>query len=138
MKDPSSQRAVDEYIAAFPSEVQTILKKIRATVKSVAPHAEERISYRMPAFFQNGVLIYFAGFKNHVGIYPPVRGDVGRLGRNVGDEKLLRALARYRGPKGNLKFPIDKPIPYGLIGRIVKSRVARQLTKANAKQKRTT
>jgi uncharacterized protein YdhG (YjbR/CyaY superfamily) len=127
MKDPSSQRAVDEYIAAFPSDVQTILKKIRATVKSVVPHAEERISYRMPAFFQNGVLIYFAGFKNHIGIYPPVRGD----------EKLLRALARYRGPKGNLKFPIDKPIPYRLIGRIVKSRVASQLTKANAKQKRT-
>ena len=105
MKDPSSQRAVDEYIAAFPSEVQKILKKIRATVKSVAPHAEERISYRMPAFFQNGVLIYFAGFKNHIGIYPPVRGDA----------KFLRALARYRGPKGNLKFPLDKPIPYGLI-----------------------
>jgi uncharacterized protein YdhG (YjbR/CyaY superfamily) len=127
MKDRSSQRTVDEYIAAFPTEVQKILKKIRATVKSVALHAEERISYRMPAFFQNGVLIYFAGFKNHIGIYPPVRGD----------EKLLRALARYRGPKGNLKFPIDKPIPYRLISRIVKSRVAWQLTKADAKQKRT-
>ena len=126
MKTKTPSQTIDDYIASFPPKVRAILKKIRLTVKKAAPQAKERISYRMPAFFQSGVLIYFAGFKNHIGIYPPVRGD----------EKLLRALARYRGPKGNLKFPIDKPIPYRLIGRIVKSRVASQLTKANAKQKR--
>jgi len=89
------------------------LKKVRATIRDAAPESEERISYRMPAFFQDGALVYFAAFKQHIGLYPPVQGD----------EKLQQALAPYRGEKGNLKFPLDEPIPYGLIKRVVKARV---------------
>lgn len=103
---------VDEYIARAPEDVRPILKKIRATVKAVAPRAEERISYRMPAFFQDGVLLYYAPFKRHIGLFPPVR-----------DEKLRAAVAKYAGPKGNLQLMLSEPIPYGLIARIVKSRL---------------
>jgi uncharacterized protein YdhG (YjbR/CyaY superfamily) len=93
--------------------VRRILKKIRATIRKAAPDAEETISYRMPAFKQKKkVLIYFAAFKNHIGIYPPVKGDA----------KLMKAVAPYAGPKGNLKFPLDEPVPYELIERIVRSR----------------
>ena len=123
MKDKSYQ-TVGEYIASFPTKIQGILKKIRSTVRKAAPQAKEKISYRMPAFFHDGVLIYFAGFKNHIGIYPPVRGDA----------KLLKDLARYRGEKGNLKFPLDEPIPYDLIGRIVKHRLKERFEKKRMKQ----
>jgi uncharacterized protein YdhG (YjbR/CyaY superfamily) len=93
--------------------VRRILKKIRATVRKAAPDAEETISYRMPAFKQKKkVLIYFAAFKNHIGIFPPVKGDA----------RLQKAVAPYAGPKGNLKFPLDEPVPYELIERIVRSR----------------
>ena len=104
---------IDDYIETFPPKIQSILRKIRVTVRKAAPHAEEKISYRMPAFFQNGVLIYFAAFKNHIGVFPPVRGDAA----------LAKQLAAYRGPKGNLKFPLDEPIPYDLIRRIVTIRL---------------
>lgn len=104
----------DAYVATFPPEIQTILQKIRATIRRAAPLAEERISYRMPAFFQNGVLIYFAAFRNHIGIFPPVKGN----------PALIDALAPYAGPKGNLQFPLNQPIPYPLITRIVKNRLS--------------
>ncbi len=104
---------VDDYIAAAPPAIRPILDKIRATIRKAAPKAEERISYRMPAFFQSGVLVYFAAFQKHIGMYPPVRGD----------EKLNKELSPYRGPKGNLQFPLDEPIPYGLIQRIVRARM---------------
>ena len=113
---------IDEAIAASPPEVQPILKKIRATIRAAAPDAEEVISYRMPAFKQNGVLIYFAAFKEHIGIFPPVRGDA----------RLEKSLARYAGPKGNLKLPLAEPIPYDLIGRIVALRVTQNAAKAGA------
>jgi uncharacterized protein YdhG (YjbR/CyaY superfamily) len=118
-------RTIDEYIALVPPEVQPVLASIRATVRKAAPTAEERISYRMPAFFLDGALIYFAAFKNHVGLYPPVR------------EKSLQSLtAKYAGPKGNLQFPLSEPMPLGLIAKIVKSRVkenvARKTTKGQA------
>jgi uncharacterized protein YdhG (YjbR/CyaY superfamily) len=125
MKSASDQ-TIDEYIAAFPPKIQTILKKIRLTVRKAAPDAEEKISYRMPAFFQNGVLIYFAAFKNHIGVFPPVRGDA----------RLIKQLAPYRGPKGNLKFPLSEPIPYNLISRIVKLRVKENLHRAQLKGKK--
>src|SRR5262245_34929641 len=102
MPGQSAPDSIDSYIAVFPSKVQSILKKIRSTVRKAAPNAKEKISYRMPAFFQDGVLIYFAAFKNHIGVFPPARGDA----------KLMKDLARYRGPKGNLKFALDKPMPY--------------------------
>src|SRR5438128_606451 len=113
----STPKNIDEYIAAFPPKVQSILEKIRATVRKAAPQATEKISYRMPAFIQGRVLIYFAAFKNHIGVYPPVRGD----------EKLMKQISPYKGEKGNLRLPLDEPIPYGLISRIVKSRLKNQL-----------
>jgi uncharacterized protein YdhG (YjbR/CyaY superfamily) len=105
--------AVDAYIAAAPPKARAVLKRIRATVRRAAPNAEERLSYRMPTFFQSGVLIHYAAFKMHIGLFPPVRGDAA----------LLKAVARYAGPKGNLRFPLDEPIPYALIARIVRHRL---------------
>jgi uncharacterized protein YdhG (YjbR/CyaY superfamily) len=115
--------AVDDYISAFPSDVQTILKKIRTLVRRAAPGATETLSYRIPAFMQDGVLIYFAGFKHHIGVYPPVRGDA----------RLVKAVSRYAGEKGNLRFPLDEPIPYDLIERIVKLRARQNQAKAAAR-----
>ena len=117
-------RSVDEYIAAFPPGVRTILRKIRATAAATAPDASEKISYRMPAFAQDGILIYFAAFKNHIGVFPPVSGD----------SRLERSLLRYRGPKGNLKFPIDQPMPYHLIKKIVALRLRQNAAKAAARR----
>ena len=119
-----NRETIDEYIAAFPPAVQAILQRIRATVRKAAPDATEKISYRMPAFFQGGVLVYFAAFQKHIGLFPPVRGD----------EKLLKQAAPYMGPKGNLQFPLDKPIPYALIGRIVKSRLKERPSRPVAKR----
>jgi uncharacterized protein YdhG (YjbR/CyaY superfamily) len=110
---------IDEYIAAFPPTVQTILQKIRATIRRAAPNAEETISYRMPTFTLHGVLVHFAAFKAHVGFYPPVRGD----------HELMKQISLYAGEKGNLRFPLDKPIPYALISKIVKLRVRQNLEK---------
>jgi uncharacterized protein YdhG (YjbR/CyaY superfamily) len=126
MADRSAHGTIDEYIVASPPAVQSILKKIRLTVRKAAPQAEEKLSYRMPAFFQNGVLIYFAAFRNHIGVYPPVRGD----------EALNKKLAPYQGEKGNLKFPLDEPIPYDLITRIVKLRVKENGEKARSRKKK--
>ena len=118
--------SIDEYIAAAPSEVQPILKKIRMTISAAAPGAQEVISYRMPAFRLHGILVYFAAFKAHIGLYPPVSGDAG----------LEKALSPYSGPKGNLKFPIDQPIPYALIKRVVLLRVKQDLSRAAAGRKK--
>ncbi len=117
---------IDDYIAQFPPEIRAILQGIRLTIRRNAPEAEEIISYRMPAFRLNGILLYFVGFKNHIGMYPPVSGDA----------RLQKALARYAGPKGNLRFPLDKPIPYDLIRRIVRLRVKQNLAKGSVKRKR--
>jgi uncharacterized protein YdhG (YjbR/CyaY superfamily) len=117
----TTPRSIDEYIAAFPPEVQAILESIRATVRNAAPAARETISYRMPTFALHGVLVHFAAFKKHIGFYPPVRGNA----------KLEKAIATYAGEKGNLQFPLDQPIPYGLIERIVKHRA-----KQNSAQRR--
>jgi uncharacterized protein YdhG (YjbR/CyaY superfamily) len=104
---------VDEYIANFAPDVQAMLAKIRETVKAAAPDAEETISYQMPTFKLNGVLVHIAAFKKHIGLFPPLRGN----------DSLMKAVKPYAGPKGNLQFPLDKPIPYALIRRIVKARV---------------
>jgi uncharacterized protein YdhG (YjbR/CyaY superfamily) len=118
---------IDAYIAGFPPDVQTILKKIRATVASAAPDADERISYRMPAFAQDGILIWFAAFKAHIGVFPPVSGD----------PKLEKALAPYAGPKGNLRFPFDEPIPYPLIRRIVQHKLQQNRAETSASRPKT-
>src|SRR6202034_1131677 len=105
-------------------EMRTVLRKLRATIKRAAPpETEEIISYRMPAFVLHGILVYFAAFKNHIGMFPPVRGDA----------KLEAAVAKYAGPKGNLKFPLDQPFPYALVERIVKFRVKQNRDKARKK-----
>jgi uncharacterized protein YdhG (YjbR/CyaY superfamily) len=117
---------VDAYIAEFPPQVRAILKQIRTTIRRAAPDAKEVISYRMPAFRQGGILIYYAAFQNHIGLFPPVRGDA----------RLEQAVAKYAGPKGNLKLPLDRPMPYGLIARIVKSRLRQNQQKNAAKRKR--
>lgn len=108
-----TSRDFGHYVEQFPPRVRAVLRRIRATIRRAAPDAVERISYGMPAFFQGKVLVYYAAFKNHIGLFPPVRGSA----------TLKRSAARYAGPKGNLKFPLDKPIPYSLISRIVRHRV---------------
>jgi uncharacterized protein YdhG (YjbR/CyaY superfamily) len=113
-------KSIDEYIARFSPEVQAILERIRITIRNAAKGAEETISYQIPAFRLNGILVYFAAFKNHIGLYPPVKGD----------RRLEKAISIYAGEKGNLKFPLDQPIPYELIERIVKLRVKQNLSKA--------
>ncbi len=117
---------IDEYIAASAREVRPVLKKIRATVRAAAPGAQEVISYRMPAFKLHGILVYFAAFKAHIGVFPPVSGD----------GPLVKAVAPYAGPKGNLKFPLDQPIPYALITRIVRLRVKQDRARAMARTKK--
>jgi uncharacterized protein YdhG (YjbR/CyaY superfamily) len=123
---PSAPTSVDEYIATFPAEVRAILRKMRRTVRAAAPNAREVISYRMPALKQHGVLVYFAAFKKHIGLYPPIRGDA----------RLEKAAARYSGEKGNLRFPLDEPIPYGLIKRLTQLRARQDLAAAQSKRRR--
>jgi uncharacterized protein YdhG (YjbR/CyaY superfamily) len=113
MPKKSTPKNIDEYIAASPPEVQPLLENIRNTIRDAAPQAEETISYGMPAFKQAGILVYFAAFKKHIGLYPPVRGDA----------KLMRDAAPFAGDKGNLQFPLGEPIPHDLIQRIVKNRI---------------
>lgn len=120
MTSPSN---IDEYIAAYPPKVRTILQKVRRTIAKAAPQAEERIAYRMPSFAQDGALVYFGGFKNHFGLFPPVR-----------DLALKKEVAPYAGPKGNLQFQYDEPIPYELIARIVQARVRENAERVAAKK----
>lgn len=122
----SPPATIDAYIAAARIEVQPILKKIRRTIAAAAPEAKEIISYRMPAFRLHGILLYIGAFQHHIGIFPPVAGDA----------TLAKALAPYAGPKGNLRFPLDQPIPYALITRIVRLRVKQDRARAAARQKR--
>ena len=116
---------IDEYIKPFPSRVRAILERVRRTAREAAPAAEEVISYRMPALKLGGILVYFAAFKNHIGLYPPVAGD----------PKLVKAAAPYAGEKGNLRFPLDGSIPYDLIKQIVALHAAQSRAKQDrAKQ----
>jgi uncharacterized protein YdhG (YjbR/CyaY superfamily) len=117
--------SVDEYIASFEPHVQAILQKVRATVRAAAPGAREVISYRMPALKQNGVLVYFAAFKSHIGFYPPIRGDA----------MLEQEASVYSGEKGNLRFPLDQPIPYELIAALTQLRVRQDAERVSAKPK---
>ena len=114
MASTRAPETIDEYIAGFPPEVQAILTKLRRTIKAAAPEAEERISYRIPAFMLDGPLVYFAAFKNHIGVYPPVTGP----------PELVEELAPWRGPKGNLSFPHDEPLPLEVIGRVAEALAA--------------
>ena len=103
---------VDDYIAGCAQAVQPILRKLRATIRRAVPKATECISYRIPAYKLHGDLMYFAAFRQHIGVFPPVRGT----------RELIKAVKPYAGPKGNLRFPLAKPIPFALIARIAKQR----------------
>lgn len=113
----AAPKNIDEYIAGFAENVQEILQKIRLTIHEAAPEAVETIKYQMPTFMLHGNLVYFAAWKKHIGVYPPISDD----------EALKQALASYEGPKGNLLFPLDQPIPYELIARLVQQRVKENL-----------
>lgn len=116
---------VDEYILQFPVEVQDVLQKLRAVIKAAAPEAEETISYQMPAFSLNGVLVYFAAWRDHIGFYPTSSG------MNAFKEEL----SQYKGTKSSIHFPLTKPLPYELISQIVKFRVAENQKKDQDKVK---
>ncbi len=117
---------VDLYIETFTEEVQAILQSVRAAIRLAVPDAEEVISYRMPAFKQHGIVVYYAAWKNHIGLYPPITGD----------KALEKAVSKYAGPKGNLQFPIDEPMPIALIKRIAVHRLKQIDDKRAAKRRR--
>ncbi len=114
---------IDLYIAEFPLDVQEHLQQIRITIQKAAPDAKEKISYGMPTFELNGNLIHFAGYKNHIGLYPAPQGI----------EAFKDELSVYKGAKGSVQFPLDKPMPLDLIRRITKYRVAQNLAKTKKK-----
>jgi uncharacterized protein YdhG (YjbR/CyaY superfamily) len=124
--DRPAPKNIDEYIAGFPDDVQTILEKIRATIRKAAPEAEEAIKYQLPTFVLQGNLVHFGAFKKHIGFYPTPTGI----------EKFKDELAVYEGAKGSVQFPLDKPIPLGLISKIAKFRVKENLERAEARGKK--
>lgn len=120
-------RNIDEYIVGFPPEIQVILEKIRLTIRKAAPQAEEKISYQIPTFTLKGKnLVHFAAYKQHIGFYPAPRAI----------KEFKAELADYEGGKGTVRFPLDKPIPFNLISRMVKFRVKESLEKVEAKGKK--
>jgi uncharacterized protein YdhG (YjbR/CyaY superfamily) len=122
-KDCKQPETIDEYISSFPKEVQKILEKIRSAIHAAAPDAKEKISYQMPTFFLEGNLVYFAAFKKHIGFCPIPTGI-----------KAFKAeLSAYETGKGSVRFPLDRPIPFELIDRIVRFRVKENLEKARKK-----
>ncbi len=117
---------MDEYIAGYPDDVQTILQKIRLTIRKAAPGAEEAIKYQIPTFTLNGNLVHFGAYKTHIGFYPAPRGI----------EQFKKEVAGYEGGKGTLKFALDEPIPFGLISKIVKFRAKENLSQTKATKKK--
>jgi uncharacterized protein YdhG (YjbR/CyaY superfamily) len=115
-------KTLDEYIETFPKDVQVVLERMRQTIREAAPEAVEAISYQMPTFKLNGNLVYFAAFKNHIGFYPT----------SSGIEAFKKELSPYVGGKGSVRFPLDKPVPFDLVKKIVMFRV-----KENLKKKKT-
>lgn len=118
-KKKSRPITIDEYISQYPEEVQAVLEKVRAVIRKSAPKAVERISYQMPAFDQNGILVWFGAHKTHIGFYPT----------GSGIEAFKKELSIYKHAKGSVQFPLDEPMPYKLIGKIVKFRLAENLKK---------
>ncbi len=118
--------AIENYISAFPKETQKILQQVRSAIRKAAPAAEETINYGIPTFTLNGNLVHFAGYENHIGFYPTPSAI----------EAFKKELSIYKGAKGSVQFPIDKPMPLALITKIVKYRVKESMEKANAKKKK--
>ncbi len=117
---------IDAYIATFPTDVQTLLQQFRAAVKEVAPMAEETISYSIPAFKWNGMLVWFAAHTRHIGFYP----------RGSGIEKFQKQLSGYKSAKGSVQFPFDQPLPLDLVKEIVKFRLSENQQRVEAKKKK--
>lgn len=126
MKKAGVPENIDEYIEDYPAKVRKILQKIRKTIHKAAPGVEESISYQMPAFKLNGVLIYFAAYENHIGIYPAPRGV----------KEFKKELEQYEGGKGTVQLPLDQPVPYDLITRIVKYRAKENSEKKSGSKKK--
>lgn len=119
----TTYESIDHYISTFPPDIQEILELIRQVIREAAPEATEKISYQMPTFAQHGNVVHFAAFKRHIGFYPAPSGIVA----------FEQELAPYIAGKGTIQFPLDKPIPYELITKIVKFRVAENIAKAERK-----
>jgi uncharacterized protein YdhG (YjbR/CyaY superfamily) len=126
MMKQTAPNTIDEYIAGFPADVQAILQKIRMTIREAAPEAEETINYQMPTFKLHGNLVHFAAHTSHIGFYPTPSGI----------ERFKDELGVYKWAKGSVQFPLDQPMPYDLISRIVKFRVQENLEKAAIKGKK--
>lgn len=125
MEDKITYESIDDYISRFSPEVQDILTTLRKVIKESAPGATEKISYQIPTFALHGNLVHFAAYKSHIGFYPAPSGI----------EAFKEELSGYKGAKGSVQFPIDKPLPYELISKIVKFRVAENIKKAEDKRK---
>lgn len=115
---------IDRYISEFPKETQIKLEQVRATILKAAPKSEEVISYKMPSYKLNGMLVWFAGYKNHIGFYP---------GSN-GIKTFSKEIAIYKWAKGSVQFPLDKPMPLPLITKIVKYKLKENEEKTKAKR----
>jgi len=124
--DQKPPETIDDYIAGFPPEVRVILEKLRATIRKAAPRAEEAIKYRLPTFVLNGNLVHFGAFKKHIGFYATPTGN----------KQFRQELSAYEGAKGSVQFPLDKPMPYGLVSKMVMFRVKESLERARARAKR--
>lgn len=124
MQNTIRSKNVDDYIKLFPEEIHAVLEKMRSIIKSVAPKAEEIISYNMPAYKQHGVLVYFAAYKNHIGLYPT----------SSGVRVFAQNLKSYKTSKGAIQFPIDQPLPIALIKKIVRFRMIEDKERAMAKE----
>ena len=121
-----STSVVDQYIASFPKETQELLEQIRATIKQAAPQATETIGYGIPTYIQEGNLVHFAAYKNHIGFYPAPSGL----------QAFKAALASYKGSKGAVQFPLNQALPLDTIADIVAFRVMENVEKAVAKSKK--
>ena len=124
MVSKSQFRTIDEYIAEFPENVRDILEELRRVIRQAAPQAQEAIRYGIPTFRLNGNLVHFAAFKNHIGFYPTPSAI----------EDFKEELSSYRQAKGSVQFPINKPIPYDLVRKIVKYRVKESLKSEKKEQ----
>jgi uncharacterized protein YdhG (YjbR/CyaY superfamily) len=116
---------IDEYISRFPKDVQIILEKIRTTIRKTAPDAKETIAYQIPTFTLEGNLVHFAAYAKHIGFYPTPNGIT----------KFKKELAKYATAKGSVQFPLDRPIPYDIIKKIVMYRVQENLERVKRKKK---
>ncbi|EIE00988.1 iron chaperone [Leptospira licerasiae] len=125
-KTKNTFQSIDEYIKTFPKEVQSILQELRKVIRETAPEASEKISYQIPTFYLNGNLVHFAAYKNHIGFYPGASGIA----------KFKKEIDNYKNAKGSVQFPIDQPLPFDLVRKIVKFRVGEFEKKTPKKTKK--